>query len=509
VKEEARVKKLEKEVARVKKLEKEVVRMKKLEKEVARVKKLEKEVARVKKLEKEVSRVKKLEKEVVRMKKLEKEVVRVKKLEKEVQELKRRIKIKDQGKESIFRDMDKLRNEALRKSQKTGLLVKCLANATQNEQGEAMDKKRISANNIANRIMETLENAGDGKTECCSWRVVLGDEFISSVGLRYRVLSRLKAVEFSEIWRVRQVEDGKIYILKAVTIAAQWEMATREDKFLKAIDAKIKEKNCSSYLMKGIDVCHVKRLNCVHVLLVVEELGVNLYDVVQTVGDTKVGLKLSIVKKLIFELLTGLQFLHEECRIIHTDVKPENILITDKLARTKHAISLHLNKHHQNPLSKIIDFGVSLEIHEASSDMEVTTRPYRAPEVVFGLPFNEKIDIWSVGCTLYELLTSRRLFSQVEDSVDEDFFHLADMEFLIGHPPKKFTDLRNFFEDDETLIGVKPPSDLRTISESLKRKTSLSNAEIEAVEDMIKFMLVWDSELRPTAKECLDHPFWQ
>ena len=64
-----------------------------------------------------------------------KEEARVKKLEKEVQELKRRIKIKDQGKESIFRDMDKLRNEALRKSQKTGLLVKCLANATQNEQG--------------------------------------------------------------------------------------------------------------------------------------------------------------------------------------------------------------------------------------------------------------------------------------------------------------------------------------------------------------------------------------
>ena len=104
-------------------------------KEEARVKKLEKEVARVKKLEKEVVRMKKLEKEVARMKKLEKEVVRVKKLEKEVQELKRRIKIKDQGKESIFRDMDKLRNEALRKSQKTGLLVKCLANATQNEQG--------------------------------------------------------------------------------------------------------------------------------------------------------------------------------------------------------------------------------------------------------------------------------------------------------------------------------------------------------------------------------------
>ena len=81
--------------------------------------------------------------------------------------------------------------------------------------------------------------------------------------------------------------------------------------------------------------------------------------------------------------------------MIHSDLKPENIVF-----RLKSETSV-----------KVIDFGSATYIYEECQDY-VQTRPYRAPEIIFGCDYDFAADMWSLGCILYEILTSKVLFSQ-------------------------------------------------------------------------------------------------
>lgn len=87
------------------------------------------------------------------------------------------------------------------------------------------------------------------------------------------------------------------------------------------------------------------------------------------------------------QCLEALLYLHD-LRIIHCDLKPENILI----------------KSYRRCEVKIIDLGSSC-FQADNLSLYVQSRSYRAPEVMLGLPYDEKIDLWSVGCILAELFS--------------------------------------------------------------------------------------------------------
>lgn len=87
--------------------------------------------------------------------------------------------------------------------------------------------------------------------------------------------------------------------------------------------------------------------------------------------------------------LTALHGLH----VMHGDLKPENILI-----KSYHPIKI-----------KVVDLGNSCFFHDHLGEY-VQSRSYRAPEVVLGVTYDQKIDIWSVGCILAELWTKNVLF---------------------------------------------------------------------------------------------------
>jgi serine/threonine-protein kinase SRPK3 len=62
----------------------------------------------------------------------------------------------------------------------------------------------------------------------------------------------------------------------------------------------------------------------------------------------------------------------------------------------------------KNPIIKLTDFGTMINFTDTKSTFQ--TRYYRSPEIILGLDFNEKIDLWSLGCTIYELVTGKILF---------------------------------------------------------------------------------------------------
>lgn len=93
------------------------------------------------------------------------------------------------------------------------------------------------------------------------------------------------------------------------------------------------------------------------------------------------------MQSITIQCLEALQFLHG-LGLIHCDLKPENILV----------------KSYSRCEVKVIDLGSScFETDHLCS--YVQSRSYRAPEVILGLPYDKKIDVWSLGCILAELCT--------------------------------------------------------------------------------------------------------
>lgn len=93
------------------------------------------------------------------------------------------------------------------------------------------------------------------------------------------------------------------------------------------------------------------------------------------------------LQSITIQCLEALNFLHG-LGMIHCDLKPENILV----------------KSYSRCEVKVIDLGSScFETDHLCS--YVQSRSYRAPEVILGLPYDKKIDVWSLGCILAELCT--------------------------------------------------------------------------------------------------------
>lgn len=98
---------------------------------------------------------------------------------------------------------------------------------------------------------------------------------------------------------------------------------------------------------------------------------------------------MDFIRRFAIQLLNALAFLRK-LKIIHSDIKPENILLKSKSKTGNIWWSIGI---------KLIDFGTSMQTHENTFDY-IQSRYYRAPEVILGYPYSTPIDMWSTGCVL-------------------------------------------------------------------------------------------------------------
>jgi dual-specificity kinase len=134
-------------------------------------------------------------------------------------------------------------------------------------------------------------------------------------------------------------------------------------------------------------------------------------------------------------LLTHVTVLHD-LNLIHTDLKPENILLVENSYQTftydrtipSSSTTIGRQARHRKVLLdteiRLIDFGSATFDDEYHSSV-VSTRHYRAPEIIIGLGWSYPCDIWSIGCILVEFFTGDALF-QTHDNLE----HLAMMESI-------------------------------------------------------------------------------
>jgi len=195
------------------------------------------------------------------------------------------------------------------------------------------------------------------------------------------------------------------------------------------------------------------------------------------------------------------------CGIIHADIKPDNMLVNEA----------------RNNL-KVCDLGSAGLASDAEITPYMVSRFYRAPEIILGMEFDYAIDTWSVGCTLYELYTSKILFvgrdnNQMLKSMMEcrgrfSLKMLKKARFAGDHFDQSLlfrsreTDKVTGKEVTRLLNLVKPTRDLK--AKLLGAAKGLGETDLKELNLFVDFLdrcLALNPEKRITPTDALNHPF--
>ncbi|KAL0978625.1 hypothetical protein UPYG_G00173010 [Umbra pygmaea] len=152
--------------------------------------------------------------------------------------------------------------------------------------------------------------------------VDIGEIFID----RYQVVKKLGWGHFSTVWLGWDMEKRRFVALKVVKSASTFtETALDEIKLLKCVRDSDPSDPKRDTVVQLIDDFKISGVNGEHVCMVLEVLGHQLLKWI--IKSNYTGLPLLCVKNILRQVLQGLDYLHTKCKIIHTDIKPENILL--------------------------------------------------------------------------------------------------------------------------------------------------------------------------------------
>ncbi|XP_071369849.1 dual specificity protein kinase CLK4-like isoform X2 [Centroberyx affinis] len=241
-----------------------------------------------------------------------------------------------------------------------------------------------------------------------------------------------------------------------------------------------------------------------HICIVFELLGLSTFDFLRLNHFQPFGVEQ--IRRMAFQTFRAVCFLHRN-QLTHTDLKPENILFVCSDCDLQHNAKTKRDERTLRSLDvKVVDFGTATFDHEHHESL-VSTRHYRAPEVILDLGWNQACDVWSLGCVLMEFYLGRTLF-QTHDSKE----HLAMMERVLGPiPPHLLHQTRKRrYVHRERLDWDEQSSSGRYVSTHYKPlKYMQRNSEDEQqLFDLLSSMLEFDVSRRLSLEEALWHPFF-
>lgn len=418
--------------------------------------------------------------------------------------------------------------------------------------------------------------------------------------LNYRIVRKLGWGHFSTVWLAYDNLTKTHVALKIVRSAKHYtEAAIDEVKILSAINDGDNLHPGKKHLVKLLDHFVIKGPNGSHVCMVLEVLGENMLNLIKKFKNYQKekhmdqvfgGLPLPLVKHITKQLLLLIDYLHKECGLIHTDIKPENVLIEikdvekflQKIDREEHAKRASKNtklskrilvskpplhrsrksiskfaespikssKPIQSPLSteeifhrssvvsiplenkfnsmsiedieeeeeeeliniKIADLGNACWTNLHYTD-DIQTRQYRSPEIILGGEWGCSTDIWSLGCLIFELITSDYLFDPKNGSnYDKNDDHLAQMiELLDKWPSSKLLEnckyTKRYFSKKEDKFTLKKIKNLKvwTLDNVLIEKYHLNIGTSFEVSRFIESFLIFEPWNRVDCGKLLNH----
>jgi len=271
-----------------------------------------------------------------------------------------------------------------------------------------------------------------------------------------------------------------------------------------------------------------------HLCLVHEAMGRFVFD--------SRGLPIPLVKVVAKQLLLALDFLHSECHVVHTDLKPDNILV--KLDNVNSAIELE-NETSFPPASvdiassefpshvilsrpiralssyellslvqsselnvQLTDFGTAAAIDGPHAAI-IQPPALRAPEVILGCEWGASADIWNLGCLIFEFLTGHWLFvPRGGPTWTPEAYHLAHMPAMAREDfdTAYFRTGKHFGEyfDNDGKLRIRVEG-IRGLPEALKSYNVLGDEEVSMCTSFLQLMLRLKPSDRASAADLTQH----
>lgn len=323
---------------------------------------------------------------------------------------------------------------------------------------------------------------------------------------RFKVMATLGEGTFGKVVKVKDLYKNEVVALKIIKNVKKYREAAK-------LEINVLEK-LAKYDPRGKFRC-VQMLDWFdyhgHVCIAFEMLGSSVFDFLK--DNNYEPYPIEQVKQMAYELTIAVKFMHEN-RLTHTDLKPENILFFD----SSHDVEYDPKRKQdlrfvRSSEIRLIDFGSATFDHEHHSTI-VSTRHYRAPEVILELGWSQPCDVWSIGCIVFELALGHTLF-QTHDNRE----HLAMMERILGRLPSRMclkTRVK-YFDKYGRLKWDEKSSSGKYVKENCKPlhryvdKAPASCSDTEAWEemfDLISKMLIYEPSKRLTLSEALRHSFF-
>uniref|UniRef100_A0A3P9JU45 dual-specificity kinase n=1 Tax=Oryzias latipes TaxID=8090 RepID=A0A3P9JU45_ORYLA len=318
---------------------------------------------------------------------------------------------------------------------------------------------------------------------------------------RYEIVYTLGEGAFGKVVEcIDHENNGELIALKIIkNIDRYREAALSEVEVLKQLNSVDADKRYSCVRMLDWFDYHG------HICIAFELLGLSTYDFLKE--NNFQPFPLEHIRHMAFQIIRGVKFLHKN-KLTHTDLKPENILFVDSNYNMEYNREKRRDERTlKNPDVRIVDFGNATFDHEHHTSV-VSTRHYRAPEVILDLGWDHSCDVWSIGCILIEYYLGTTLF-QTHDSKE----HLAMMERVLGPIPGKLlekTRKRRYVHRSRLDWDGQSSSGryVRKHCKPLKHYMWSKGEDHRQLFDLIEKMMEYDPTKRITLEQALHHPFF-
>ncbi|KAM0242289.1 hypothetical protein ACHAP5_007229 [Fusarium lateritium] len=395
----------------------------------------------------------------------------------------------------------------------------------------------------------------------------LGD----TVNERYRIIRKLGWGQFSTVWLAVDTQSDRHVTLK-ITLARKSDSVSREVNIYQSC----LRPGCE-YLVALHDVIRIVGPNGEHDGLVFETMGANLNTFLQKRPEFQIGdpwerrFTIEFTKRALLDVTRALDFVHNR-GVVHGDLHLDNILTCIETPHSKEELQQQVSdarplkrrdgredlwapsyllepkpltdrfSYELRPLVKLADLGGAFEAKQAiAGATAITPVALRAPEAILGDYLGKGIDIWCIGCLVFEMVVGRPLFVGIQslegqsyDEISNDE-HLVQLWDVIGPLPKSLREKwrradQYFSSTGERLQGTddlddEPPSptqsdedlplacvgNFQSLEDQFRAEKpgTIDETEEKEILQLLRWAFQYDPAQRPTTKDILHHPWFR